>query len=151
LELKCKCTVPVFSIRSIAFPLILRAVRRARGRFVKWEQKKLLGVGLKVIAPTGQYDPAKLINWGTNRWSFKPELGYSQAWGKWVLDAYTGVWFFTKNPEFWSHNVNYHGTRSQSQNPVAAFEGHLSYDFKPRLWVSLNRLTLASEPRCQSR
>jgi hypothetical protein len=107
-------------------------------KFVKWKQKKLLGASLKVIAPTGQYDPTKLINWGTNRWSFKPELGYSQAWGKLVLDAYSGVWFFTQNPEFWSRNVSYPGTRSQSQKPIAAFEGHISYDFKPRLWVSLD-------------
>ena len=34
------------------------------------------------LAPTGQYDPTKLINWGTNRWSFKPEFGYSQRWGQ---------------------------------------------------------------------
>jgi len=36
--------------------------------FAKWQQKVLLGVSLKVVAPTGQYDPMKLINWGTNRW-----------------------------------------------------------------------------------
>ena len=106
--------------------------------FVKWKQKRLLGVSFKVIAPTGQYDPTKLINWGTNRWSFKPELGYSQAWGKWVLDAYSGVWFFTENSEFFSRNPTYPGTRSQSQKPIAAFEGHLSYDVKPRLWLSLD-------------
>src|SRR5271168_2872818 len=41
-------------------------------QFMKWKQKVLLGVSVKVIAPTGQYDPTKLINWGTNRWSFKP-------------------------------------------------------------------------------
>jgi hypothetical protein len=107
-------------------------------KFVKWKQKKLLGVSFKLIAPTGQYDPTKLINWGTNRWSFKPELGYSQAWGKWVLDAYSGVWLFTENPEFWSRNPTFPGTRSQSQKPMAAFEGHLSYDLKPRLWFSLD-------------
>jgi hypothetical protein len=107
-------------------------------KFVKWKENRLLGVSFKVIAPTGQYDPTKLINWGTNRWSFKPEFGYSQAWGKWVLDAYSGVWFFTTNPEFWSRNVTYPGTRSQSQNPIVAFEGHISYDFKTRLWVSLD-------------
>jgi len=73
-------------------------------KFVKWKQKKVLGASLKVIAPTGQYDPTKLVNWGTNRWSLKPELGYSQAWGKCVFDAYSGVWFFTKNPEFWSRS-----------------------------------------------
>ena len=107
-------------------------------QFVKWKQKKLLGVSLKVIAPTGQYDPTKLINWGTNRWSVKPELGYSQAWRKWVFDAYSGVWIFTENPEFWSRNSTYPGTTSQSQRPIAAFEGHLSYDVKSRLWFSID-------------
>ncbi len=41
-------------------------------------------------------------------------------------------------PDFWSRNVYYAGTRSQSQNPIGAFEGHLSHSFKPRLWVSLD-------------
>jgi hypothetical protein len=50
-------------------------------KYMKWKQKVLLGASLKVAAPTGQYDPTKLINWGTNRWSFKPDFGYSQRWG----------------------------------------------------------------------
>ncbi len=106
--------------------------------FVKWHQKVLLGVGLKMIAPTGQYDPTKLINWGTNRWSFKPEFGYSQRWGNWVVDGYAGVWLFTTNHDYWSRNIYYPGTRSLSQSPIGAFETHLSYDFKPRFWVSLD-------------
>jgi hypothetical protein len=106
--------------------------------FVKWHQKMLLGVGLKVIAPTGQYDPTKLINWGSNRWSFKPEFGYSQRFGRWVLDAYTGVWLFTANHDYWSRNSFYPGTRSLTQKPIVAFESHLSYDFKPGYWVSLD-------------
>ena len=107
-------------------------------KFMKWHQKMLLGASLKVTAPTGQYDPTKLINWGANRWAFKPEFGYSQRWAKWVLDGYMGVWLFTTNNDFWSHNSFYPGTRSQSQAPIGAFEGHLSYDFKPRLWASLD-------------
>src|SRR6202008_967102 len=107
-------------------------------QFAKWKQTVVLGVSLKVITPTGQYDPTKLINWGTNRWSFKPEFGYSQRWGKWVVDGYTGAWFFTTNHDFWSRNSYYPGTRSQSQKPMGAFEAHLSYDFKPRFWVSLD-------------
>src|SRR5271155_5490558 len=83
-------------------------------KYMKWKQKVLLGVSLKVIAPTGQYDPTKLINWGTNRWSFKPEFGYSQRWaGKWILDGYAGVWFFTTNTDFFSRNIYDPGTRSQ--------------------------------------
>jgi hypothetical protein len=107
-------------------------------KFVKWQQKILLGVSLKVVAPTGQYDPTKLINWSANRWAFKPDFGYSQRWGHWVLDGYAGVWFFTTNSEFFSHNAYFPGTQAQSENAVGAFEGHVSYDVKPRLWFSLD-------------
>jgi hypothetical protein len=48
------------------------------------------------------------------------------------------VWFFTSNNDFWSRNIYFAGTRSQSQDPMGSFEGHLSYDFKPRLWASLD-------------
>ena len=106
--------------------------------FIQWRQRVLLGVSLKVAAPTGQYDPTKLINWGANRWAFKPEFGYSQRWGSWILDGYAGAWFYTINHDYYSHNASFSGTRSQSENPIAAFEGHLSYDFKPGFWVSLD-------------
>jgi hypothetical protein len=57
-----------------------------------------LAAAVKVVVPTGQYDPTKLINNGSNRWAFKPELGYSERWGHWLLDAYGGAWFFTTKP-----------------------------------------------------
>ena len=106
--------------------------------FIQWRQKVLLGVSLRVVAPTGQYDPTKLINWGANRWAFKPEFGYSHRRGDWIVDAYAGMWFYTTNHEYFSHNANFSGTRSQSENPIGAFEGHLSYDFKPGVWISLD-------------
>src|SRR5580700_2031678 len=105
---------------------------------VKWKQKRLLGVSLKVVAPTGQYSGTKLINWGSNRWAFKPEFGYSERWGHWVVDGYAGAWFFTANPEFWSRNSFFPGVRSQTQEPVGSTEFHLSYDIKQRLWASLD-------------
>jgi hypothetical protein len=106
--------------------------------FGKWRQDILLGVSLKIVAPTGQYDPTALINLGTNRWAFKPEIGYSQRWDHWVLDAYAAVWFFTENPEFFSRNQYFPGVQSKSQSPVTAFETHLSYDVRQRLWISLD-------------
>ena len=90
-----------------------------------WHQKTILGVSLKVVLPTGQYDPTKLISNGSNRWAFKPEFGYSERWGHWLFDAYGGAWFFTTNPEFWSHNAFFPGMRTQSEAPVGSFEGHL--------------------------
>jgi hypothetical protein len=106
--------------------------------FTAWRQRTLLGASLKVVTPTGQYDPTRLINFGSNRWAFKPELGLSQRWNHWVLDSYGAVWFFTTNPEFFSHNQFNPGVATQSEQPVAAFEAHLSYDVKPRFWASLD-------------
>ena len=106
--------------------------------FAEWQQDILLGVSLKIVAPTGQYDPTKLLNFGTNRWAFKPEVGYSQRWGHWILDGYAAVWFYTTNPEFFSHNQFFPGVRSKTESPVTAFETHLSYDVRPRLWISLD-------------
>ncbi|HYX54502.1 MAG TPA: transporter [Candidatus Limnocylindrales bacterium] len=106
--------------------------------FMKWKQKRLLGVSIVVQAPTGQYDPRLLINVGNSRWVIHPELGYSERHGNWLVDIYSGVIFFTKTPEFFSHNNFVPGKQERTQEPVEVVEGHLSYDFKPRLWVSLD-------------
>jgi len=106
--------------------------------FMEWRQKTLLGVSFRFVPSAGQYDPTKLINLGTNRWAFRPELGYSRRWGHWIVDAYGGAWFFTKNPEFFSHNAFSPGANTQTESPVGSFEGHLSYDVRPRLWLSLD-------------
>ena len=103
-------------------------------KFARWKQKVLLGASLKIVAPTGQYDPVKLVNWGINRWAFKPELGYSQHWGNWLLDAYAGVWFYTTNSAFYGVP----SPKPQTEEPVGALEGHLSRNFKTGTWASLD-------------
>ena len=104
--------------------------------FVTWKQKKLLGASLKIVAPTGQYNGNALINWSINRWALKPELGYSQRWGHWILDSYAGAWFYTVNPEF---GYGLPAPKPQTEAPVGSLEGHFSYDFpKVGLWASLD-------------
>src|SRR5271170_4465304 len=100
----------------------------------KWKQKRLLGLSLKLLAPTGQYSSTKLVNWGSNRWGFKPELGYSERWGHWVVDGYAGAWFYTENSASYDGPV----TKPQSEAPIGSLEGHLSYDLRQRLWMSLD-------------
>ena len=103
-------------------------------KFARWKQKVLLGASLKIIAPTGQYDPAKLVNWGINRWAFKPEFGYSERWGHWVLDGYAGAWFYTTNPASFSLP----SPQPQTEKPIGSFESHLSYDLGSGTWASLD-------------
>lgn len=104
----------------------------APGQFMKWRQKTVVGVSVIVFAPTGQYDPARLVNPGSNRWAFKPELGLSRRSKQWLFDAYTSGWFFTTNHQF------YPGKAIQKESWIGGLEMHLSYDIKPRMWFSLD-------------
>ena len=94
-----------------------------------------LGASVKVIAPTGQYNPAFAINIGSNRWSFKPELGYTRHAGPVTFDMYAGVWFFTSNDNYFA-SVPGAPPNTRTQEPIGAFEFHVSYDVRPRLWIS---------------
>jgi hypothetical protein len=103
-------------------------------QFAKWKQKNILGASLRVIAPTGQYSPTQIVNWGINRWAFKPELGYSRSWGKWILDGYGGAWLYTTNPMSFSIPR----PEPESEEPIGSFEGHLSRDFGRGTWASVD-------------
>jgi hypothetical protein len=87
--------------------------------FASYRQQTIVGVSITVAPPLGQYDPAKLINLGTNRWSVKPEVGVSRAYGKWVVEAMGGVWLFTGNTDFV-------GGRTRSQDPIVATQVHVT-------------------------
>jgi len=100
--------------------------------FAREPEHFVLGGSLTVMAPTGQYNPAHLINIGTNRWAFKPELGMSCPMRHLVLDVYTGVWLFTDNTSY------YPGQATRRQDPLYSSQAHLSYTFKPRLWLALD-------------
>ena len=96
-------------------------------------RKTILGGSLNVSIPTGQYYDDKLINLGTNRWGFFPELAISQPIGKkWLLDFYSGVWFFTDNSNFFPGDVR------RSQEPMGAFQAHMSYNITPVFWAAIN-------------
>jgi hypothetical protein len=99
--------------------------------FKDYRQDTIIGVSLQVTAPLGQYDSDKLVNIGTNRWSFKPEVGISQALGRWTLEAIGGVTFYTKNDDFFGGNT-------REQDPIYSVQGHLIYNFPWGIWAALN-------------
>ncbi len=97
--------------------------------FAPYRQGRIVGVSLTVAPPLGQYDSAKLINLGTHRWSFKPELGVSTTRGRWVVEAMAGVWLFTDNTDFY-------GGSTREQDPITATQLHVTFKFSRSMWLA---------------
>jgi len=105
---------------------------RSRAEFAKLRKRSfIVGTSVTVSAPTGQYDPTKLINIGTNRWAFQPGIGISCPVKKRLdLDLYFAAWLFAGNTDYFP------GNRLRQQDPVTSLQGHISYTFRPRLWIA---------------
>jgi len=113
--------------------LLIGAPAATIGEIAKAPRKTILGASLSIVTPTGQYFTEKLINLGTSRWAFKPELALSQPLGKrWLIDFYSGIWFFTRNDSF------YPGSSVRTQDPLGSFQGHISYNIQPLMWVAFD-------------
>jgi hypothetical protein len=110
---------------------LLGAPAMTMKEFAGYRAKTLVGVSLAVFGPTGQYDPSKAINIGTNRWTFKPEIGVVRVVGKWAFDAYLGGKFFTTN-------TNFFGGATRVQDPILLTQVHVRRAFGPRLWAAFD-------------
>ncbi len=99
--------------------------------FVARKPETIIGASVSVVVPTGQYDPQRLVNPGSNRWAFKPEIGISKPVNRWTFEGMAGVWLFAANNSFL-------GTSRREQRPMASLQGAVSYTIRPRMWVSGN-------------
>ena len=100
-------------------------------QFAGYEQDVIVGASLQVTAPLGQYDNSRLLNLGNNRWSFKPELGVSKAWGAWTVEIAPSATFYTDNTDF-------NQGRRFEQEPLYAVQGHVIYGFASGKWLALD-------------
>ena len=99
--------------------------------FASYEQDLIIGASFRVVVPWGQYDDSKLVNIGTNRWSFKPEVGISKAIGPWTLETTVAATFFTDNHDFFGGNT-------LAEDPLYSLQGHVIYAFHSGVWGSLD-------------
>ncbi len=97
--------------------------------FAAYEQDLIVGVSLQVAAPTGRYDSSRLVNIGTNRWAFRPEIGISKRLGNLTLEGMAAVHLYTDNDEFF-------GERTRAQAPIFSAQGHAIYRFGKGVWAS---------------
>jgi hypothetical protein len=114
-----------FSVNFIGAPAL------SMQEFANYRQDLIVGASVQVSAPTGQYDPNRLVNIGSNRWFIKPDIGISKALGACTLELSTGVIFFTKNGD-------YYGGSTLEQDPVSTTQAHITYSFAGGMWVALD-------------
>ncbi|MEE9120380.1 MAG: transporter [Syntrophobacteria bacterium] len=89
----------------------------------------IFGTALVVQLPTGEYKDDKLINLGTNRFTFRPQLGVVHNRGKWSMELTGAVYVYTDNNDFFNGN-------KLEQDPLYTLQTHLVYTFRPGLWVA---------------
>lgn len=116
----------------VRFSTLLKGGRAlAPKEFATRKPETLIGASVLIVVPTGQYDPQRLVNPGSHRWAFKPEIGVSKPMDRWTLEVMGGAWFFSANDSFL-------GNSRRAQKPMASFQGGVIYTLRRRMWVSAN-------------
>ena len=98
--------------------------------FRDYRQETIVGLTFRLTAPLGAYDDDRLLNIGTNRWSFKPEIGISRAWADWTFEAAAAAIVFSDNDDFDSG-------KTRKQEPIYSLQGHVIYAFPGGIWAAL--------------
>jgi hypothetical protein len=105
---------------------------------LNYEPSCTLDVAVMVAAPIGEYDSAKLVNLGLNRWYGRLALPFKYHFGVFTpgymtsLELTPSVWLFEKNDDFLSHELE--------NDPLLQLEGHLTHDFTPTFYASFDAL-----------
>jgi hypothetical protein len=96
----------------------------------EYKEKTIVGASLRILAPLGEYEGEKLINLGSNRWTFKPQIGVSRRLNRLVMEGYFSMWLFTPNS-------NLLDTR-MTQKPIYTLSTHVCYLFRGGAWLAID-------------
>ena len=103
----------------------------ARQQFASYRQDWVFGASLQLGLPVGDYDPARLVNIGTNRVSSKLEVGVSKNLEHWLLEV-------SLADAFYEDNTNFYVGRVRSQESIASLQGHAVYRFAKGIWLAFD-------------
>jgi len=95
--------------------------------FPHYKQGFLMGGSLAITVPVGQYDDTKLVNIGTHRWSFRPQIGISQPLGRLTLEFLGAVTLYTRNGDFYNGH-------QRDQAPLYTGQLDVIYTFRSGIW-----------------
>jgi hypothetical protein len=99
--------------------------------FKDYKQDFVMGASLQIYLPVGQYDPTRVVNLGSNRFTFKPEVGISKTIRHLILELAAAAQFYTVNSD-------YYNGKKLSQAPIESIQGHVNYNFRKGIWAALD-------------
>ena len=102
-----------------------------------YKQDLVIGASVQVTPPWGQYDPSRVVNLGTNRWSIKPDVGFSKSFAPFTIDLTAGVTLFSRNDD-------YFGGQALDQAPLGTGQPQLR--LRPRHLGGARRHLLSGRP-----
>ena len=91
----------------------------------------IVGAGISVSVPLGEYFEDKLLNIGQNRYIIRPQIGVLHTRGLWSYELTGSTFHYTDNDDFFGGN-------KLEREPVRALQAHIIRVFKPGLWASLS-------------
>ncbi len=103
--------------------------------FAKYRQTFQLSGFISVVPPLGSYDSDRLLNLGTNRWAVRAGVPMVVPFGNprtTFLEVFPSVTIYTDNDDPGG------GASLKEQAPLFQLENHLSHNFTPKLWGSLD-------------
>ena len=90
----------------------------------KTKNETIVGAGLAVRLPTGDYMDDKLINLGQNRFALRPQIGVIHTRDKWTTEVTAEVAFYTDNDDFFNG-------KKLEQEPLLFTQAHLIRRLRP--------------------
>lgn len=95
------------------------------------DNETIVGVGLSLQFPLGEYLDDKLLNLGSNRFVLRSRAGVVHKRGNWVMEVTGAAWFYFDNDDFYNGN-------KLEQDPWLTVQGHLIRNFRPGVWTGLS-------------
>ena len=104
-----------------------------RQEFASFVPQTFASFHLFVGTPLGEYEPSRVLNPSTNRWTVRPTVNFSYTSDRgWTwLETYVSVAAFTPNNAFEPGGAN-----RLTQRPLFVLEEHVSRNITPRIWLS---------------
>ena len=103
-----------------------------------YEPTWTVDVAMMLAIPVGEYDEDKLVNMGLNRWWGRLALPVKYHFGVFSpgymssLELIPSIWVFAENDDFVGQKLE--------NDPILQLEAHLTQDFTPSLFGSLDLL-----------